>query len=147
MKEVDRMKKRWKYQSLKHMGGYYKILQELTWRFYFRFIKGSKGWFTSCIKCQETLDRFYKENTLLLNDILISIIHDRKNIAPYHQKIICKKCDEAIVKMMEEAEEVIFGNTDYEPLVEVSRLWLDNDDEVHDVTKKEYEENRPYKYI
>jgi len=143
------MKKRYRYIDGTKFedGAYFKILQKLTWRFYFRFIKGSKGWFTPCTKCQEMLDILYKENRLDFNNVIKSMLHNKESIEPFIYGVICEECDTKITKMIVEAEEIIFGNKDYEPLVEVSRLWLDNDDEVDEVTKEEYEKERSYKYL
>ena len=139
------MKKRYRYiDGTKFEDGtYFRILQELTWRFYFRFIKGSKGWFTPCTKCQNSLDKMYSMNALFVKTIFD---FSSKSIF-IAEELLCEKCTKSIFTMVREAEEVIFGNSDYEPLVEVSRLWLDNDNEVHDVTKEEYEKERPYKYL
>jgi len=125
------------------VGAYYKILQELTWRFYFRFIKGYKGWFTPCTNCQEIIDRFYSEHPYGMNALCSDV--NRNYILG--KSILCEECMTEINIMVKNAEEVIFGNSDYEPLIETSRTWLDNDDEVHDVTKEEYEKERPYKYL
>ena len=149
------MKKRWKYfigedspiyykskaethyisESIK----YYKILQELTWRFYFRFMKAHNGWFTPCNKCQEYIDEKYEENPF--REIFKNVNWE------VFRFYLCKECVKEADTKVSKAEEVIFGNSDYEPLVELSRTWLDNDDEIHDVTKEEYEKERPYKYL
>ena len=132
------MKRRYRYSDCSKMevGAYYKILQELTWRFYFRFIKGYKGWFTPCTKCQEVLDEEYLNCPTFEKEIPYLLFNK-----------ICKFCRVDMYNSIDNAEEVIFGNSNYEPLLEVSRLWLDNDDEVHEVTKEEYEKERSYKYL
>lgn len=107
-----------------------RILQELTWRFYFRVIK---KWFIPCKECQERLDN------------IVKIYMDRSSIGEAIGRL-CAECTDAINNLYVDAE-IILGNKDYEPAVELSRTWLENDDEIHDVTKEEYEENRPYKYL
>jgi len=134
------MKRRWKYEFYYdeelEAYAYLKILQELTWRFYFRFIKGSKGWFTPCTDCQEKLTKGYLGSPPSKEQIPYLLLNR-----------LCGACRVEIENLTNNAEEVIFGNSDYEPLLEVSRTWLDNDDEVHEVTKEEYEKERPYKYL
>ena len=138
------MKRRWEYDFYnweevegKPEKNYYKKLQELTWRFYFRFIKGYKGWFTPCIKCQDTLDEEYIKSPTQFEAIYWLNMKD----------ILCEECLDKAAKLFTEAEELIFGHNDYMPMVELTRSWIDYDEKTEEISQKEYTENKPYKYI
>jgi len=110
------MKKRWRYDWYwkdalgKDTKDYFKVKQQLTWRFYFRIIK---KWFTPCDKCQTELDEIWN----------VGIYVDVEFYRRFIERVISKVCSECGEKVREEVvgSEVILGNKDYEPPIELSR--------------------------
>lgn len=133
------MKERWLYSDYidceTEKPVYYKKKQRLTWQFYLRIVK---KWFTPCDKCQENFDNYWKPNILFAKT--------REVIKDILRKWTCSQCYDKIRKLIKDGE-VILGNKDYEPPVELQRRWIDvmerNKNGVLDlvsenVTKKEY---------
>jgi len=52
---------------------------------------------------------------------------------------LCRECKKYIACKAAEAPEVIIGNKDYEPMVELSRKWLDDDDSRIRISKEDYD--------
>lgn len=109
---------------------YYLIKEAQIWRFYFRVIKEH---FTPCNKCQEKIEK-------LLNDIEFSDSETVRS-APYIAlKNLCNQCEKEIAKVGDNAD-IILGNKDYEPPLELSRKWDLSDEcnpETIDLTEAEY---------
>jgi hypothetical protein len=88
------------------------IKEILTWTFYFRMIKTS---FTPCERCQKIIDGQWN----------IGIFFDKKWYERFIERVslkLCKECNEKINELNKSAE-VILGNKDYEPPIELQRKW------------------------
>ena len=139
------MKERWRYWKIEvppEAGGdeflYHRTKQRLVWRFFFRVIK---KWFTPCDKCQD------KINARWDTGVYIDVEFYREFIKNTAMKI-CSECAKKIQKMVSESE-VILGNNDYEPPIELSRSWIDieenNEPIIEAVSKEEFYSNHPFK--
>lgn len=135
------MKEKWKYDSFfdkeKRKTVYYKIQQTLTWQFYLRF---AKLWFTPCNKCQEEIGTLWKRKQKLpvyKTTPLDLAFYDFVKVALSY---LCEKCNRELHKRLETAE-LIFANKDYEPVVELQRSWLNDNDSFVEISKREFEEN------
>jgi len=84
----------------------------LIWRFYFRSFK---KWFVPCDICQKTIDELVKVN---MDSSAIQMALGR----------LCPACNSAKEVLFFDAE-VILGNKDYEPSIELNRTWLDKNDD------------------
>ena len=105
----------------------FKIKQEFTWQFYLRIIK---TWFIPCNKCQEMIEKQWDVGVFLdgtYYDKFISWVSVR----------LCKKCIDGIYELNRRAE-VILGNREYEPPVELSRKWLDDEDSRIRISEEDY---------
>jgi len=138
------MKERWKYSDYvdeeTEKPVYYRLKQRLTWQFYIRIIK---KWFTPCDKCQENMDLFWNCGVVLNTGWYEITAYINKLIKT---RTLCINCQKAMQRIMVKSE-VILGNKDYDPPIELQRRWVDvmkkNENGVLDlisviVTKKEY---------
>jgi len=133
------MKERWRYWDWQ--ATYYKTKQCLTWRFYIRIIK---EWFTPCKKCQDALEELWYKVSLskIVNNDL-----DETPIVSQAYHYLCQQCKEAMELLKKHAREIILGNKEYEPALELSRTWLDDDNQQEKVSETEYRAERPYLYL
>jgi len=132
------MKERFKFESVMIYNEkkgleerqYFKIKQKFTWQFYFRIIK---TWFTPCNKCQEMIEKQWDVGIFLDGTWYDEFIY-------WVSVRLCKKCIEDIYELNRRAE-VILGNREYEPPVELSRRWLDDEDSRIQISKEDYEKS------
>jgi len=87
-------------------------MKEKVWRLYLRF---SMQWFTPCKQCQEKIQEDFKEE--LNKAVLFAVSGYAYHVSHY---VLCNKCKKKIIKLLEDAD-IIIGNKQYEPLVEISR--------------------------
>jgi len=109
------MKERSLRRAVKREDGTLKLeeyREVLIWRFYFRSFK---KWFVPCDKCQKTIDELVKVN---MDSSAIQMALGR----------LCPACNSAREVLFINAE-VILGNKDYEPSIELNRTWLDKNDD------------------
>ena len=133
----ERMKERIVYAKYKDEEkdgefSYYKKKQRFIWSFYLRVIMEH---FIPCDKCQAKIEKLWNIGYVTSDDW-----HNDKFI----QRVVlmlCKQCNKKIYELNENAE-VIVGNKDYTPPVELSRKWTDDDNSIEEVTEKEYNEHK-----
>lgn len=130
------MKERWKLVQDSGTqvvdGTYYAILERHVWRFYFRVIKKH---FTPCQKCQEVIDEKWNIGIFLSGEWYNNFVKTASNL-------LCGKCNKEIHEINKYAE-VIIGNKDYEPPVELQRKWDLSDErkpESIDLTQSRFNE-------
>jgi len=107
---------------------YVKTKQYLTWQFYFRVIK---KWFTPCKKCQSMLNKMWNVGVCIDAEFYERFI-ERCSVR------ICSECLKAVVEEMS-GSEVILGNQKYDPPIELSRKWIDDEDSTEEVSKAEHD--------
>ena len=108
----------------------YEFKQVLTWQFYIRAVK---RWFTPCNDCQKSIEVKYEAEIM---GGLIPAYNFQNEIFGH---FLCKSCKEKMKKEMLKDNEVIFGNIDYEPFLELSRKWIDDDDYFKEISDAEWE--------
>jgi len=54
---------------------------------------------------------------------------------------LCPKCAKEILSIHINVE-VILGNKDYDPPIELSRKWIDDENSIVDITKEEYQKTK-----
>jgi hypothetical protein len=137
MKEVRQMRERWKLDNTiqtataREKIEYYLIKEKQVWRFYFRVIK---EWFTPCDKCQEKIEK-------LLNDIHLSDTNTIRSVPHIAFTYLCNECQKKAKGLANDAD-IILGNKDYEPPLELSRKWDLSDEknpETIDLDKSQYD--------
>lgn len=123
------MKKRIHIDSFETEDGlaYCKVPQVLIWRFFLRIVG---QWFTPCSNCQDTIDEVWRVHGPALSFDVKDVLNSR----------ICGKCKKQIQEFMLNADRIIVGNKDYEPLVELQRSWVDLDDHIVDVSASEFKD-------
>lgn len=131
MKEVKKMFERWTYsRDYRYANNYgvtyYKQNERLTWSFYLRIIK---TWFTPCEKCQNVIDALWN------NGYFLNAEWYNKFIYRATQRM-CEECGKKVENINKTAE-VILGNDDYEPPIELSRKWLKIGNKI-EITSDEY---------
>jgi hypothetical protein len=109
------MRERWSIDEVDDGKTLHYILvkERQIWRFYLRVLK---KWFTPCAKCQEMIDVMW--NSLGLSWDAKTIQNFPENVA----KELCPDCLKEPREMLEYSE-VILGNKDYDPPIELSRKW------------------------
>lgn len=110
---VDRL-----YNEEKEKDVCYEFRQLLIWQFYIRTLK---SWFIPCGKCQNVIDKEYT------SCVQIGDLGDLNRLPTIIFPSFCKECKEIIRKKLVKANEVIIGNKDYEPVLELSRRWETDD--------------------
>lgn len=140
------MKERWKYSDYEEEDGtpvYYKRKQRMTWQFYLRF---ASTWFEPCKDCQKIIDKGWDEfgwRAMIPQEIGHLAI---PNMVGHALLGLCKQCRRNLFKKIENTN-LIFGNKDYNPLIELQRRWIDVEEKnkngvyesvMETVTKKEY---------
>lgn len=137
------MKERWKVgkfpdETRDGAFTYYRIKQELTWRFFFRMIK---TWFVPCNECQLKIEKLWTDEVSVDRTVLFDVYY-RERFLRKVMSSLCIKDLTGIVEHCKNTNEIIIGNKDYEPPVELSRTWLDDDNSIVDTTKEEYDRGR-----
>jgi len=142
------MKERFKFECFKIYNEkkgleemqYFRIKQELIWQFYIRPIK---LWFQPCDKCQGIIDKEYE--SMILGGFMGDMI--RFPLMVFSTRL-CRTCKKYIWKRAFESFEVILGNKEYEPPMELSRKWLDDEDSRIRISEEDYkqrnEQAEPY---
>lgn len=120
------MKERWEYSKLntqindnKWKMIYYKTKQRMIWKFYIRIIQDGYGWFIPCDKCQTRLTDMWNRGFYLMDEDY--------EIVGFMFRSLCKKCMQEVQTKLRDCP-ILIGNKDYEPWVELSRRWTDDND-------------------
>jgi hypothetical protein len=137
------MKERWKFEVLdielpperasinRFEKQFFKLKRALTWQFYTRI---AKRWFIPCTKCQETIEKEY--SSYMRNGFFGDTTQLPMMIFATR---LCKECKKEMIENAVDADEVIMGNKDYEPTLELSRRWLDDEDSRTRISKEDYD--------
>lgn len=149
------MKERWSYSDYvdceTEKPVYYRKKQRLTWQFFLRF---AKKWFTPCNECQEMLDKAYHKyawRAMIPKPIGALAIPDMVDCG---LRGLCEPCRKKLFRTIKDVD-LIFGNKDYEPLVELQRRWVDVEEKnkngvweaiIETVTKEEYYKVKGWKF-
>jgi hypothetical protein len=107
---------------------YYVVKQALVWRFYVRLMKTDLrpcGNYQNKIQ-SEFMRRFGFKEMPSGNSFVEGMWYN-----------LCKRCRRDFEEMLGDRE-VILGNTEYEPLIELQRLWIDLEDTWKELSKEEY---------
>jgi len=108
---------------------FYVVKQRLVWKFYMRFFKTDLKPCGNCQrKIQDEFIRIFKREVP---------IEDANFFVSSRWQGLCKRCKTEFEEMLKN-QEVILGNKDYTPLLELTRVWLNVDETYKEITKEEY---------
>ena len=132
------VKERMHYKFYHHDATYYKVKQQLLWEFYIRFLKEH---FTPCGNCQNKINSEFERLFKPARNKDIDIKDSGTRFVELRWYHLCKRCKRQINEKFGIAE-VIFGNKDYEPLLELQRKWTTLDDTYARISDKEYQSQK-----
>jgi hypothetical protein len=75
-----------------------------------------KEWFTPCDRCQEKIEKLWGHLGLAFDGNII------RNFPELSSRELCSKCLSEPERMLSDAN-IILGNKDYDPPIELSRRW------------------------
>jgi hypothetical protein len=108
---------------------YFAVKQRLVWRFYLRFFKTDLRPCGNCQrKIQDEFIRIFKGS---------GPIEDGNFFVSMRWQSLCVACKREFEGMLKDRE-VILGNKDYTPLLELTRNWVNVEETYKELTRDEY---------